>query len=171
MRLKPAGLNANINAALTLLPDLNAVMAVTKGADMSLFVQNMLDISTGHLTEETRKRMGEDSRNFFVGKPCSLPFAVKGSSYGWFIDVRDADERAVSGAPYPADIIDCYELALRLGCSYILFDRDAERHASLNWYGDRNQLAYEEESLTQVGAETEEPPLTINHFKAMFDQR
>lgn len=138
---------------------------------MSLFVQNMLDISTGHLTDDTRKRMGEDSRNFFVGKPCSLPFAVKGSSYGWFIDVRDADERSVSGAPYPIDIIDCYELALRLGCSYILFDRDAERHAELNWYGDRTQSAYREENVALSVAEHEEPPLTINHFKAMFDQR
>ena len=146
-------------------------MAKTKGARMSLFVQNMLDISTGHLTEETRKRMGEDSRNFFVGKPCTLPFAVKGSSYGWFIDVRDGDERAVSGVPYPFDIIDCYELALRLGCSYILFDRDAERHTSLNWYGDRSQLAYEEDGFAQIAAEPEEPPLTINHFKAMFDQQ
>jgi len=138
---------------------------------MSLFVQNMLDISTGHLTDDTRKRMGEDSRNFFVGKPCSLPFAVKGSSYGWFIDVRDAAERAVSGAPYPLDIIDCYELALRLGCAYILFDRDAERHAGLNWYGDRTQMAYEEEDAPRIAKELEEPPLTVNQFKALFDQR
>lgn len=137
---------------------------------MSIFVQNMLDISTGHLTEDTRRRMGEDSRNFFVGKPCSLPFAVKGSSYGWFIDVRDADERAVSGAPYPFDIIDCYELAIRLGCSYILFDRDAERHADLNWYGDRNQAAYAEDAELANVVESSEPPLTLNHFKAMFDQ-
>ncbi len=137
---------------------------------MSLFMQNMLDISTGHLTEETRKRMGEDSRNFFVGKPCSLPFAVKGSSYGWFIDVRDADERAVSGAPYPFDIIDCYELALRMGCSYILFDRDAERHAELNWYGDRSQAAYVDEGEGIVAPPKDEPALTVNHFKAMFNQ-
>jgi len=137
---------------------------------MSLFVQNMLDISTGHLTKDTRKRMGEDSRNFFVGKPCSLPFAVKGSSYGWFIDVRDADERAVSGAPYPFDIIDCYELALRVGCSYILFDRDAERHAELNWYGDREQAAYIDEKEAHNQHVHEEPHLTINHFKAMFNQ-
>jgi len=135
---------------------------------MSIFVQNMLDISTGHLTEETRRRMGEDSRNFFVGKPCSLPFAVKGSSYGWFIDVRDADERAVSGLVYPFDIVDCYELALQLGCSYILFDRDAERHATLNWYGDRAQAAYaEEQALRDTGLQSERP-LTLNHFKAMF---
>ncbi len=135
---------------------------------MSIFVQNMLDISTGHLTEETRRRMGEDSRNFFVGKPCSLPFAVKGSSYGWFIDVRDADERAVSGLVYPFDIVDCYELALRLGCAYILFDRDAERHVALNWYGDRAQVAYaEEQAVADAGLQSEQP-LTMNHFKAMF---
>ena len=163
-------MRANINEVLTLIADPYLVMAATKGARMSLFVQNMLDISTGHLTEETRKRMGEDSRNFFVGKPCSLPFAVKGSSYGWFIDVRDADERAVSGAPYPFDIIDCYELALRMGCSYILFDRDAERHAELNWYGDKTQSAYVEDNDVQNATNLEEPPLTLNHFKAMFTQ-
>jgi len=161
----------DINEVLTLLSDLCILMMATKGARMSLFVQNMLDISTGHLTDDTRKRMGEDSRNFFVGKPCSLPFAVKGSSYGWFIDVRDADERAVSGAPYPFDIIDCYELALRLGCAYILFDRDAERHTELNWYGDRAQMPYEEKINANNAAELDEPPLTINQFKAMFDQR
>ncbi len=137
---------------------------------MSLFVQNMLDISTGHLTEDTRRRMGEDSRNFFVGKPCSLPFAVKGSSYGWFIDVRDAAERAVSGAPYPFDIIDCYELALRLGCGYILFDRDAERHVELNWYGDREQSAYVDPPDSQNAEDGVESPLTVNHFKAMLTQ-
>ena len=136
---------------------------------MSLFLQNMLDISTGHLTEETRRRMGEDSRNFFVGKPCSLPFAVKGSSYGWFIDVRDADERAVSGVPYPFDIIDCYELALKLGCAYILFDRDAERHPELNWYGDRGQEAYQEQPELENQDTAPHLPLTSNHFKSMFE--
>lgn len=132
---------------------------------MSLFVQNTLDISTGHLTEETRRRMGDDSRNFFVGKPCTLPFAVKGSSFGWFIDVRDSDERAVSGAEYPFDIVDCYELALKLGCAYILFDLDAERHPDLNWYGDRDQAAYFEVPSSEIASE---PPLTLSHFKAMF---
>ncbi len=135
---------------------------------MSIFVQNMLDISTGHLTEDTRRRMGEDSRNFFVGKPCSLPFAVKGSSYGWFIDVRDADERAVSGKVYPFDIVDCYELALRFGCAYILFDRDAERHVDLNWYGDRNQSAYIEAAEGDESPLSGEKVLTMSHFKAMF---
>ncbi len=137
---------------------------------MSLFVQNMLDLSTGHLTEDTRRRMGEDSRNFFVGKPCSLPFAVKGSSFGWFVDVRDGDERAVSGAPYPFDIVDCYELALRLGCSYILFDRDAERHPDLNWYGDRTQDAYLESLDAAAGDASDEPERTLSHFNALFDR-
>jgi len=158
---------AFFNLVVTNIRDLSNRIAVIKGAAMSLFVQNTLDISTGHLTEETRRRMGEDSRNFFMGKPCSLPFAVKGSSYGWFIDVRDANERAVSGADYPFDIIDCYELALKLNCAYILFDRDAERHPHLNWYGDRAQEAY----LEPPSAESEnEPPLTLDHFKAMFSQ-
>ena len=137
---------------------------------MSIFVQNMLDLSTGHLTEDTRRRMGEDSRNFFVGKPCSLPFAVKGSSFGWFVDVRDANERAVSGVEYPFDIVDCYELALRMGCSFILFDRDAERHPELNWYGDRNQDAYFEQPEVEVRNLTEEPLGSLNQIKALFNQ-
>jgi len=138
---------------------------------MSIFTQNLLDISTGHLTEETRRRMGENSRNFFVGKPCSLPFSVKGSSYGWFVDVRDEAERSASGASYPFDVIDCYELALRLGCTYILFDRDAERHPDLNWYGDRSQEAYVEQS-SQDGAESfEDVPLTLNRFNALLGQQ
>ncbi len=136
---------------------------------MSLFVQNMLDISTGHLTDETRRRMGEDSLNFFVGKPCSLPFTVKGSSFGWFIDVRDEDERRVSGGVYPDDIIDCYELALYLGCAFILFDRDAERYPGLNWYGDRNQEAYVEKLLTPREAEAS-APFSLGQFKAGFER-
>ncbi len=138
---------------------------------MNLFVQNMLDLSTGHLTDETRRRMGEDSRNFFVGKPCSLPFAVKGSSFGWFIDVRDADERAVSGLEYPFDIVDCYELALRMGCSYILFDRDAERHPGLNWYGDREQSAYVEPPQPDAAESPKELPVNLADFNAMFDRQ
>lgn len=110
--------------------------------------------------------MGEDSRNFFVGKPCTLPFAVKGSSFGWFIDVRDADERAVSGATYPYDIVDCYELALRTGCSYILFDRDAERHPDLNWYGERDQGAYIE---APEESSAEDRSLSGGYFKGMFN--
>ena len=137
---------------------------------MSIFIQNMLDLSTGHLTGETRRRMGEDSRNFFIGKPCSLPFAVKGSSFGWFIDVRDASERAASGSEYPFDIIDCYELALKKGCSYILFDRDAERHPELNWYGDRNQDAYFEQPVVEEGDTLAEPVGSLNEIKALFNQ-
>lgn len=137
---------------------------------MSLFIQNMMDLSTGHLTDETRRRMGEDSRNFFVGKPCSLPFAVKGSSFGWFIDVRDVDERKASGAPYPFDIVDCYELALRLECTFILFDRDAERHPDLNWYGDRDQAAYLEQFDASEQEQSNSYPRSLNQFKAMFNQ-
>ncbi|MCF6303854.1 MAG: hypothetical protein L3J33_00580 [Rhodobacteraceae bacterium] len=136
---------------------------------MSLFIRYMLDISTGHLTEDTRKRLGEDSVNFFIGKPCSLPFAVKGSSYGWFIDVRDAAERSISGKPYPSDIIDCYGLALKLDCSFILFDRDAERHPNLNWYGDRDQEAYEEIITPDVAAR-EPSPYLLNDIKGLFNR-
>jgi len=135
---------------------------------MSLFVQSMLDISTGHLTEMTRKRMGEDSINFFIGKSCSLPFAVKGSSFGWFIDVRNAAERSVNGHPYPSDIIDCYSLALDLDCTFILFDRDAERHPNLNWYGDRHQVAYIENHVP--APEPEPDTYTLDGFKALFNR-
>ena len=138
---------------------------------MSLFVQNMLDISTGHLTDDTRRRMGEDSRNFFVGKPCSLPFAVKGSSFGWFVDVRDSAERAVSGAPYPFDIVDCYELALKFGCTFILFDRDAERHPELNWYGEKEQDAYIEPAQEQPSQQPKEWPLSTGHLKNLIRPR
>ena len=134
---------------------------------MSLFIRYMLDISTGHLTEDTRRRLGEDSVNFFVGKSCTLPFAVKGSSYGWFIDVRDAAERSISERPYTSDIIDCYTLALNLECSFILFDRDAERHPKLNWYGDRRQEAYVEEFVPEI-TDTGLSPFLLNDIKALF---
>ncbi len=136
---------------------------------MSLFIRYMLDISSGHLTQDTQKRLAEDSVNFFIGKTCSLPFAVKGSSYGWFIDVRDAAERSISGQPYPSDIIDCYGLALKLDCDFILFDRDAERHPNLNWYGDRNQGAYEE--ITAPAAVVREAsPYLLNDIKDLFNR-
>lgn len=109
---------------------------------MSDFIKALFDISIYHLTEETRRRMDADARNYFMGKPCSLPFTVKGSSFGWFIDVRSAAERHCATKPYPSDIVECYELALRMGCEYILFDRDAERHAALAWYGDEGQEPY-----------------------------
>lgn len=115
---------------------------------MSEFVKAMLDISIFHLTEDTRRRMDADSRNFFLGKPCSLPFTIRGSSFGWFIDIRSAAERHCATAPYPSDIVECYDLGLRLNCDYILFDRDAERHAELAWYGDRDQEAWVEKPIS-----------------------
>jgi len=111
---------------------------------MSDFIKSMLDISIFHLTDETRARMDADSRNYFLGKPCSLPFSVKGSSFGWFIDVRSAVERRCAKLPYPSDIVDCYELALRANCDYILFDRDAERHRALPWFGPDEQEVWDD---------------------------
>lgn len=111
---------------------------------MSDFIKSLLDISIFHLTDETRARMDADSRNYFLGKPCTLPFTVKGSSFGWFIDVRSAAERRCATQPYPSDIVECYELALRKGCEYILFDRDAERHGELAWYGEVAQDVWDD---------------------------
>lgn len=88
--------------------------------------------------------MDADSRNFFLGKPCVLPFSVKGSSFGWFIDVRSAAERHCASQPYPSDIVECYELAIRKQCEYILFDRDAERHGDLAWYGEVDQEVWQD---------------------------
>lgn len=137
---------------------------------MSFFVKHMLDLSVGHLTEDTRRRMGEDSRNFFVGKPCSLPFAVKGSSYGWFIDVRDAVERSYSKAPYPSDIVDCYELAIRYDASFILFDRDAERHPDINWYGGEEQAPYYDAGNNPIDLGADGLPRDLAQIKELFNR-
>ncbi|MEX0971614.1 MAG: hypothetical protein WD046_14340 [Paracoccaceae bacterium] len=127
---------------------------------MSDFIKALFDISIYHLTEETRRRMDADARNYFMGKPCSLPFTIKGSSFGWFIDVRSAAERHCATKPYPSDIVECYELALSMGCEYILFDRDAERHEGLAWYGDESQLPYIEPSQTKGAPK----PVTLRHM-------
>lgn len=111
---------------------------------MSDFVKALLDISIYHLTEDTRARMAADSINYRAQQPRSLPFTVKGSSFGWFIDVRNAAERHCATVPYPSDIVECYELALALHCEYLLFDRDAERHRALPWYGAVDQDIYDE---------------------------
>ena len=136
---------------------------------MSIFIRNMLDISTGHLTKDTRRRMDEDSVNFAIGKDCSLPFSVKGSSFGWFIDVRDAAERSYALEPYPFDIIDCYILAINLECKFILFDRDAERHPELNWYGNRKQEAYNEK-FVRLPLVAEYDPYQTNDIRSLFNR-
>ena len=111
---------------------------------MSDFVKSILDISIFHLSDQTRQRMDEDSRNFLLGRPCTLPFTIRGSSFGWFIDVRNAAERRCAKVPYPSDIVECYDLALKKGCEYILFDRDAERHKDLAWYGEVEQEIWDD---------------------------
>ncbi|MBL4807991.1 MAG: hypothetical protein JKY31_12010 [Rhodobacteraceae bacterium] len=113
--------------------------------------------------------MADDSVNFFLNKTCSLPFAVKGSSYGWFIDVRDPTERSFSGRPYPSDIIDCYTLAIKVDCSFILFDRDAERHPDLEWFGDTNQEAYDDR-VAALGSPAVRGPYLLNDIKALFNR-
>ena len=124
----------------------------------------MLDISIFHLTDETRKRMDTDSRNYFLGKACTLPFSVKGSSFGWFIDVRTPAERHCATQPYPSDIVECYDLAIRKNCDYILFDRDAERHGDLAWYGAVEQEIYADEPPPQWVEPPKKRSLLLNDF-------
>lgn len=96
-------------------------------------VQKYLDLSTGHLDETTADRL-DALFNLTTGDPNPEEWAywVVGSAlgdFGWFIwaDSNFADDT-------PECLIACAKLADQLGCSYILFDRDAEPIEELPTY-------------------------------------
>lgn len=86
-------------------------------------VRKFLDLSTGHLTPETRQRIddGEISIRSVYPHP---------DGYGWLIYVLPEDYEFDG----PADLGKVLEYARHLDCDYVLFDCDGLRIANLPRY-------------------------------------
>lgn len=95
-------------------------------------VRKFLDLSTRHLTPETRKWMCGQSLSAMGDHPKNW---VAPTPYGWFVY---ADEENGSG-DIPADLFACMTKARELDCEYILFDYDGsidEKVADLPVYDE-----------------------------------
>jgi len=77
-------------------------------------VLRVLDLSTAHLSVETRRLL--DS----LAGDVDAAFMVGATGHGWFVSVIDDTDE-----DYPADILACFALANTVDASHILFDRDA----------------------------------------------
>lgn len=81
---------------------------------------NMVTISTGHLTVETRNAIdaGVFHRTFWT------------SEYGWITYSNGSDDN------FPKDLVDCLVLAQDNKFDWIMFDVDGPRIDSLPYYED-----------------------------------
>jgi hypothetical protein len=90
-------------------------------------IRTVLDLSTAHLPEPLGSH-GLADEDGVIAYP--LP-------YGWLMWVPpDPDEHAADHPDLPPDVLTIQRYARRLGCDYVLFDRDAERVDDLptwNW--------------------------------------
>ena len=82
-------------------------------------IRRFLDLSTGHLTAETRMLLDliceEQKRGDITSWASCTPF-------GWFLWAHDEESDL---SEFPADLQACMRKAQEVGCDYILFDRDA----------------------------------------------
>ncbi|TXM69653.1 hypothetical protein [Methylobacterium sp. WL120] len=82
-------------------------------------VRRFLDLSTGHLTVETRMMLDliceEQKRGDLTAWASCTPF-------GWFMWAHDEESDLKQ---FPADLQACMRKAHEHGCDYLLFDRDA----------------------------------------------
>lgn len=94
-------------------------------------VLTMLDLSTGHITEE-------DSTKLYILKELATlrnsPIRIIAHQYGWFVNVpedKSVQERierviALIDAGFSEEFIVLYFMARDSGCSWINFDQDGE---------------------------------------------
>ena len=95
-----------------------------------MYVRKFFDISTAHLTQETRDALDEGHG--------PTPIFRHPDRYGWFIWVPDAPE-IPEIEECPPDLMACILLARRHDCDYLLIDRDAELHPELTDYEEPEQ--------------------------------
>jgi hypothetical protein len=85
-------------------------------------IVSMLDLSTGHVTEATAKRLTDRPESI------GLPVYPKGE-YGWI--VWAGTESVTRVVDVPADLVTVVKFAQERGCEWIMFDCDAPLSDSL----------------------------------------
>lgn len=90
----------------------------------------LLDMSTGHLQEETTERMDEGAQFPFIYSRK----VVGGEYYGYFVHVPDAFDVDFDDGEWPEDMIDCMKFAMRAGVDWIMFDAEGKVYDDLKKY-------------------------------------
>jgi hypothetical protein len=89
-------------------------------------IAKMLVLSTAHLDEDTALRMTKR----LLPTGTALIYFDK-SEYGWFVhvseEIADREANALS-------LANCLDYAARLGCQWIMFDRDGDTIPELTTY-------------------------------------
>jgi hypothetical protein len=83
-------------------------------------VRTFLDLSTGHLREETCRQLGD-----YEG------VIAHEMEYGWLMYVPVPDDDAGDQSDWPEELLPIMRLAHTVGCAYILFDADAPHTENL----------------------------------------
>lgn len=76
-------------------------------------IRTFLDLSTGHLREQTCQQLGD-----YDG------VTAHHLTYGWLLYVRDPDDEPADRADWPDELVPILRLAQACGCAYVLFDAD-----------------------------------------------
>lgn len=92
-----------------------------------------LDLSTGHLTPQTRDWM--DGRAISARSDPFNGLCLASTSFGWFIYAGEQTEES----EFPADLLTCLRKARELGAEYVLFDADASDGLDLPTYDDNHE--------------------------------
>jgi hypothetical protein len=84
----------------------------------SLPIRRLLDISTDHLSKASEKVLEDGG----VGDAILV---VTPTEHGYLVFADTDEEKTLSEAGVPQDLVDLLEFATRNGCDYIMFDNDA----------------------------------------------
>jgi hypothetical protein len=104
-------------------------------------IEKMLVLSTGHLTEKTANALDHFAFVKRPGRPTLMPgwlvrpIVYPHGEYGWLIPVvGDISDDHTIRAHLPAELLDCIIKAEDAECSWLLFDRDADRIDGLHFF-------------------------------------
>lgn len=98
-------------------------------------VRKFLDLSTGHLTEQTREWIDANLIRVPYGAAVFATygtFALANGEYGWFVYVPTEP----AALQVPDDLATCIRFAEDQDCDWLLFDTDGGRVDGLAFYED-----------------------------------
>lgn len=86
-------------------------------------IEKMLTLSTAHVSEDTAALL-EDTLQQTLG---TAPFiCFQKDDYGWFVHVPADVSMRESLDTFPEDLRTCMDHARAEGCTWLMFDRDAD---------------------------------------------
>lgn len=91
-------------------------------------ITKVLTISTAHITEETDRKLQDESE---VNNMCISVYDK--AEYGYWIYI-DPYDRLMCNENIPADLLNCIELARQNDCRWLCLDCDGEEVSELTTY-------------------------------------